>query len=177
MSTIFFPKIKWVITGGVILFIFSLLLIGFLSQSTKHTPDKNVIAEWKKKLYSVGFSGVVSDKSNYHMFEREMFLIGLQNVKVCNQELIPADCDFLFLKSNKLNFVAHSETVNRWDKYGLDLGYKVEKKPNSDTVVVYSGKNKPKYLFEIFDGLVNKWEPRDLPDPFPTSNFLCSELK
>ena len=159
------------------MFAFFLFLVTFLNQSTKHTPGKSVIAEWKKKLKGVGFSGVVSSKANYSLVERGMFLIELKDVKVCNKDLIPADCDFLFLKSKTLGFVAYDQTVDRWDKYGLDVGYSVEKKVNSDTIVVYSGKNKPKYLFEIFDGLVNKWEPRELPDPLPVASFSCSDLK
>jgi len=169
-------KIKWVIAGGILLFLFFLVLTQFLNQSTKHSPDKSVIVELKERLKTVGFTGEVSNRSNYSMFERGMFLIELKNVKICNRELIPTDCDFLFLKSNKLDFVAYSETVNRWDKYGLDIGYIVEKKVNSDTIVIYSSKDKPKYLFEIFDGIVNEWKPRELSNPLPVLNLTCPEL-
>ena len=83
---------------------------------------------------------------------------------VLNSKNIPTNCDFFSYNGiNKVDFVAYSQNVDRWDKYGLRIGDIIEKKVNNDTLIVYSQDNTPKYLFELFDGIAVKWIPRELP--------------
>jgi hypothetical protein len=77
---------------------------------------------------------------------------------------MPKNIEFLQCDTlGNLSFVAYSENVNRWDEYGLSVGDIVEKKANSDTVLVLSPQYKPRYLFELFDGIAIDGVPRKLP--------------
>gem|GEM_PF-4866390 len=64
-----------------------------------------------------------------------------------------------------MTFAAYSETVNRGTHYDLFEDFIIEKKPNSDTLYIYNPDGSPKYLFELFDGIVKNWMPSEWP-PF-----------
>ena len=118
------------------------------------------VSDWKAALKPVGFIGVVSDKGKFSFTDRVLFSIEVKTTALQNADSIPKDCEFFTYESGTLKFAAYSETVNRWEKYGLEEGYFIEKKVNNDTMFVYTPDHKPKYVFELFDGIVNRWQPR-----------------
>ena len=121
------------------------------------------VAEWKTALKPLGFTGTVSNKGEFNFTDRNLLAIELKNVRIINADSIPKDCEFFIYRDGTIKFAAYSQTVSRWDDYGLEEGYFVEKKVNNDTMFVYRRNHQLKNVFELFDGIVNEWTPRQLP--------------
>jgi len=135
---------------------------GFNTHVNKVVAARHV-ASWKKALTPVGFRGIVSGKNDFNLIERGLYTISLEKVNIENEDSIPMGCEFFEYNKGTIKFTAYSETVSRWPDYGLEKGFIVEKKVNNDTLFVYTPDNAPKYVFELFDGIVNKWKPRVWP--------------
>ena len=121
------------------------------------------VEAWKKALHPVGFKGKVSNKSKFSFTDRTLFSIELKDPVVVNSNHIPPDCEFFRYVGGVLSFAAYSETVSRGTHYDLFEDFIIEKKQDSDTLYVYYPDGSPKYLFELFDGIVNTWIPREWP--------------
>lgn len=147
------------VTVAVILFMLSRVFFDNIEANHLARP----VNEWKKALNPVGFTGIISDKEKFNYTDRELFAIKLKNVSIQNADSIPNDCEFFTYKNGIIKFAAYSETVNRWEDYGLEEGYFIEKKVDNDTMFVYTPDHQLKYVFELFDGIVNEWTPRQLP--------------
>ena len=158
------------VTSAIAICIVLFVLLFFCTRVTSENHAKNIsdnkleewpAMEWKRNLRGLAFRGIVADIEHH----RDIYSVKLNYITLKNQGLIPQYSVYFVYDKSTFTFPVCGENVKGDLNYELAEGDIMEKSENNDSVFVYTSNSKPKYVFEILDGIATGWVPRQWLNP------------